>query len=287
MRAKHGQFTAAIALALLVWWKPLQNFAQIVFSREEYSYIILVMAVAAVLLWIGRWPHAPPEPGRSTAAMVIGLFAIVAGAWLSWQSSHQDQDSFLSLSILLLVIFVLAAFFLVYGHSAFTRMRFPFFLLFLAVPLPRGAVSWLVVVLQHGSAYAANILFQIFRVPVVRNGLVFSLSNLDVEVAEECSGIRSSTVLFVTTLVLAQVFLKSRRDRIIAVICSLPIAIAKNGIRIFTLSVLGEYVSTDWLEGSLHRKGGFVFFTIGMAMVLGVIWYLRRREHTLAGSSPR
>jgi exosortase/archaeosortase family protein len=84
--------------------------------------------------------------------------------------------------------------------------------------------------------------------------------------------------LFVTTLVLAQLYLRSTWNRVIAVLCSLPIAVAKNGIRIFTLSVLGEYVSTDWLEGSLHRKGGFIFFALGMAMVIVVIWCLRRRE---------
>jgi exosortase len=277
MKARHGQFVAAIVLGLLVWWKPLWSLLHLALSQEDYSYTVLVIAVSAALLLMERWPAAP-EPRQSLAAAILALSAVAAGAWLNWQINYHDRGNRLSLSILLLVIFMLAAFFQVYGGSVFARMRFPLFLLFLAVPLPQEAINWLVVLLQHGSADAAHVLFQLFRVPVSRNGLVFSFSNLDIEVAAECSGIRSSTVLFVTTLVLSQVFLKSRWDRAIAVICSLPIAIVKNGVRIFTLSVLGEYVSTDWLEGSLHRKGGFIFFALGMAIVCGVIWGLRRLE---------
>ena len=139
-------------------------------------------------------------------------------------------------------------------------------------------MSWLVTGLQRGSAEVAYALFRLFQVPVVRDALVFSFYNLEIEVTRECSGIRSSTILFVTTLVLANLLLKSNWSMTIAVICSLPVAVAKNGVRIFVLSLLGEYVSPGWLEGSLHQRGGVVFFAIGMAMVLLVIWLLRRAE---------
>jgi exosortase len=277
MKAKHGQFIAALGFAVLVWWKPLRNLIQLALSQDDYSYTVLVVAVSAVLLVIERWQPAP-KYHRSVVAMAVGLCAIAAGGWLNWQLTDQTPDLRLSLSLLLLVIFIVAAFFFIYGRSLFASKRFPLLLLFVAVPLPQGVVSSLVTVLQYGSADAAGSLFRIFQVPVARSGLFFSFSNLDVEVAKECSGIRSSTVLFVTTLVLAQLYLRSTWNRVIAVLCSLPIAVAKNGIRIFTLSVLGEYVSTDWLEGSLHRKGGFIFFALGMAMVIVVICCLRRRE---------
>jgi exosortase len=276
MKARHGQFLAALCVALLVWWKPLRNLVQLALSQEDYSYTLLVIAVSAALVLIERWPA--PESNRSVLAIGIGLCAITAGVWLNWHIDDHGPSARLSLSILCLAAFILAAFFSVYGRSLFVRKRFPLLLLFLAVPLPQGVVNSLVTALQYGSADAAGILFRILHVPVAREGLLFSFSNLDIEVAKECSGIRSSTVLFVTTLVLAQIYLKSPWNRIIAVICSLPIAIAKNGVRIFTLSVLGEYVSTNWLEGSLHRKGGFIFFALGMAMVIAVIWFLRRRE---------
>jgi len=291
MKAGHGQFLAAAALAILVWWKPLRTLVRLALNQDDYSYVLLVIAVSAALLLIERWKPGTP-PVRPLAAAVVGVCAIVAGAWLNWQIDYQGSDVRLSLSVLLFVVFLLAAFFYIYGHAVFAQMQFPLLLLFLAVPLPQGAINWLVAALQHGSADTAHLLFQVFRVPVTRDGLVFSFSHLDVEVAEECSGIRSSTVLFVTTLILARVFLKSGWDRVIAVVCSIPIAIAKNGVRIFTLSILGEYVSTEWLEGSLHRKGGFIFFVLGMATVTAVIWCLRWKEErkqlipSLARSSP-
>jgi len=278
MKAVHGQFLLAIAAAVLVWWKPLRALVRLALNQDDYSYVLLVIAVSAALLLLERWQPSAPSV-KTLAPAVIGIFALSVGIWLNRGVDPSGPGAHLSLSMLLLVVFLLSAFLYVYGRGVFKQMSFPLLLLFLAVPLPQSVINGLVAALQHGSADAAHLLFTIFRIPVARDGLVFSFSRLDVEGAEECSGIRSSTVLFVTTLVLARVFLKSGWDRAIAVACSIPIAIAKNGVRIFSLSLLGEYVSTDWLEGPLHRKGGFIFFALGMALMIGVIWCLRWREN--------
>jgi exosortase len=152
------------------------------------------------------------------------------------------------------VIVILALFVHIYGWESFSGVRFPLLFLLLAVPLPGQAMDWLVLALQHRSADAAYQLFRLFRIPVVREGLVFSFSRLQIEVAKECSGIRSTTILLVTALVLAHLILRSLWSRVLVAMSSLFIGVAKNGLRIFILSVLGEYVSTSWLDGPFITK---------------------------------
>jgi exosortase len=271
------RFVAALLLAIGAWGPPLRALLQLAIHNENYSYTLLVFAVSALLLGVERW--GPPADQRWPGLNILFVVAALGVAvWRNYRVPVSFEDLRLTASILLFVIFVLVLFAQIYGWESFSRMRFSLLFLLLAVPLPPKVILRLVAELQRGSADVAYALFRLFRVPVARYGLVFSLSNIDIEVAQQCSGIRSSTILFVTTLVLAQMFLKSGWSRAIAVISSLPIAVAKNGLRIFVLSLLGNYVSERWLQGSLHRHGGILFFTAGMASVLAIIWLLRREE---------
>ena len=91
---------------------------------------------------------------------------------------------------------------------------------------------------------------------MTRDGLIISIPGLDLEVASECSSIRSSTMLIVITLVLAHLFLQSRRRKVFLLAASLPLAVVKNAIRIFTIAELGTRVDPAYLDGKLHHTTG-------------------------------
>jgi exosortase/archaeosortase family protein len=63
--------------------------------------------------------------------------------------------------------------------------------------------------------------------------------------------------------------------------------LVKNGIRIVTLTLLATYVDPGFLVGSLHRKGGVVFFLIGLALLWPVYWWLRRGEQPSPSRVPQ
>jgi hypothetical protein len=89
-----------------------------------------------------------------------------------------------------------------FGTRMFRMFVFPLCFLLGLVPLPEFAVNHIESLLQQGSADAANRLFVIAGVPVTRDGLQLSIPGLTVEVATECSSIRSSLMLLVTSMVL-------------------------------------------------------------------------------------
>jgi hypothetical protein len=59
---------------------------------------------------------------------------------------------------------------------------------------------------------------------------------------------------------------------------AIPLSIAKNGVRIFTIAMLGTHVDPGFLHGTLHRKGGILFFLLALFAVLLLLWLLSRGE---------
>jgi len=136
----------------------------------------------------------------------------------------------------------------------------------------------IVTALQRGSAEVSYAFFRLVGVPVFRNGFLFSIPGLTIEVARECSGIRSSLSLLLTMLVAGHLFLKKGWNKFFLCLAVVPVTIFKNGVRIVSLTLLGVYVDRRILESELHRNGGVLFFALALALLGGVLWLLRRRE---------
>jgi len=79
-------------------------------------------------------------------------------------------------------------------------------------------------------------------------------------------------------MVLAQLLLRSPWRKALIIAVAIPLSVAKNGLRIFTLGMLATRVSPSFLTGRLHRQGGIIFFLIALAAILLLIWILRRGE---------
>jgi exosortase/archaeosortase family protein len=105
--------------------------------------------------------------------------------------------------------------------------------------------------------------------------MLIHIPGLTMEVAPECSSIRSSLMLLVTTMVFAHLLLRSRWKKLVVVAVAIPLSVAKNGLRIFALGVLATRVDRGFLTGRLHRQGGIIFFLIALAALLLLLWILR------------
>ena len=191
------------------------------------------------------------------AAVTLGFFGS-----RSREASSIAVDVRLSLSMLAVVTWWIGSFVCCFGLRISRMFVFPLCFLLWLVPFPGAVLNDVVGVLQHGSAFAARLLFEIARVPVTQDGVRRSIPGLTLEIAKECSSIRSSLILLVTTMVLAHLVLRSAWGKALVILAAIPLSIAKNGLRIFVLSLLGVYVHRGFLEGWLHHHGGIVFFLV-------------------------
>jgi len=114
--------------------------------------------------------------------------------------------------------------------------------------------------------------------PVFRQGLDFQLPGMRMAVAPECSGIHSSLVLFITSLLAGQLLLRSPWKRAALTLAVIPLAILRNGFRIFTIGQLCVHVSPDMINSYIHRRGGPIFFVLSLVPFFLLLYFLRKAE---------
>ena len=107
------------------------------------------------------------------------------------------------------------------------------------------------------------------------------MPNLVIEVAPECSGIRSGLGMFIVSLLAGHLFLKNWWRRVALVVIAVAIAIFKNAIRIDTLSLLTIHVDPGIIDGRLHHEGGVIFFAVGLLMLYPVLMMLVKSEEAV------
>jgi exosortase len=277
LKTRHSFFLAIAAVLLGVFWAPLWNLARFSLQRDDYSHSLLIPLISVFLIY---WRKTDVF-ARPTSTCYAGLIAILAGLALYGVArsgaamSSQEVGSSLSLSILGLVISCLGAFLFTYGWPVFRAALFPLGFLLFMVPLPSVLLGKVIYGLQEGSSEAVAILMRGVGVPFLRDGFVFRLPGVSIEVAKECSGIRSSIALLITTLLAAQFLLRSNWRKLALCLLVFPVALLKNGLRITTLSILAVYVNHDILFGWLHRSGGFVFYLLGLTVLWGALRLLQ------------
>ena len=253
--------------------------------NDQYTHILLILPVSLALIFLEspflKWPSlegisTPSIRAGSvflTIAALVAIFAVV-------RSSTLPLDVQLSIRMFALLLFWIGTCIVSLGSQAARTLLFPLCFLFWLVPFPSSLLNAVVTLLQQGSALTAHVLFSAVGVPVSQDGVVLNIPGLTVEVSQECSSIRSSSMLLVTTMVLAQVLLRSPWRKALVIAVAIPLSIAKNGLRIFTISMLGTHVDPGFLTGRLHHQGGVVFFMIALATIFLLIWLLRRGENS-------
>jgi len=131
---------------------------------------------------------------------------------------------------------------------------------------------------KYASAEVANILFHLSGTPILRAGRVFQLPNITIEVAQECSGIRSSWVLLMTSVLAANLFLKTSWRRIVLLAFIIPLGILRNGFRILVIGLLCVNVGPQMIHSPIHTRGGPIFFVLSLIPLLLLLWWLRKGE---------
>jgi exosortase/archaeosortase family protein len=103
------------------------------------------------------------------------------------------------------------------------------------------------------------------------------------EVAQECSGIRSSWVLFITSLLASNLFLRSTWRRVLLVAFVIPLGVVRNGFRIVVIAILCIEYGPQMIDSMIHHRGGPIFFALSLVPLFALLWWLRAREARFAG----
>ena len=273
---------ACFAIVLLAAFaRPLLALVNYAAGSELYSYILLVPFVSAYLLYLRR-DQLPKtlvtDVPLAVVSLAAGLCVLVLIYWLDFVRQRPSDNDRLALLTLSFLCFLAAGGFFFLGRGWMRAAAFPLAYLIFMVPMPDAMADALETASKYASAEVANLFFHLSGTPFLRAGLIFQLPNITIEVAQECSGIRSSWVLLMTSILAANLFLKTRWRRFALVAFVIPLAILRNGFRILVIGLLCVNVGPQMIHSVIHRRGGPLFFMLSLIPFFLVLWWLRKGD---------
>jgi exosortase len=276
--ARIAGFMLVCLLPFAVAWGSTRLLANLIFENETFSQIPLIPLVSAFLIFENRksvFSNLSFGWTTALALLVPGAILLTTSDMNLWHLTATNPQS---LFVFAVVCIWLGAFALFFGGSALRAAIFPLLFLLFMVPIPEPFLSKTIYLLQAGSAVFVEAFFALAGIPYHRQQFVFDLPGISIRIAEECSGIRSTLALLITTVLASYIFLKAPWRRLVLCLAVIPIALFKNGLRIATLSILAVYVNPEFLYGNLHQRGGIVFFMIALIPMALLLKFLQKNE---------
>jgi exosortase C (VPDSG-CTERM-specific) len=287
-RATEAKFAWATAGLAVLFACPLYDLVFFALHSELYSYILLVPAVSSYLAWqrrdavsSGKTPmRTMAWPLIAAALVLIGWYGFTRGAGRLW-----PRQDYLSVMILAWLLLVGAAGIWLFDFARLRAFASPLVFLIFMVPLPMMVEAGLEAFLQNGSALAARLFFSLTGMPYVYESLTFNLPGFNMHVAPECSGVHSSLVLFMTSVVAGQMFLRSPRKQLVFMAAVIPLGLLRNGFRAFVIGELCVHIGPEMSDSWIHHRGGPVFFLLSLVPLLLFLRFLIRSERRAEAAS--
>ena len=271
-------FAVLLAASFLGPFRGLVRFA---LDEDLFSYVLLVPFISLYLAWVrreglARAPAGARWPAVITAAAGLGL---LAAAWRGGEALA--PATLLAAQMLSFCCLLWSGGFALLGSRTMRALAFPALFLVFMAPIPPSIVGMLETGLQHASADLSYRLIVLAGIPVFRSGVDFHMPGIAFSIAQECSGIRSTLVLFMCSLVAGHLFLRTAWRRWVFALLVIPLGIARNAVRILTLAWLCVRVDPSYIHSPLHRSGGPLFFALSLipfGLVLLWFWHAERKS---------
>jgi exosortase C (VPDSG-CTERM-specific) len=274
------RWLVAFLIAAVAFYRPTRELVRFAAHSELYSHLFLIPAICLYLVWTNRETSIVVKP--SFAGSLLGYLPALALVTLYFMTASQPvwavKTNYLSLMTLALVLMCIGNLFLLLGTQFVRASLFPTLFLFLLAPFPQPVLEGIETFFQHSSAWVAGIFFDLTGTNVLHEGLFFQLPGITLQVAQECSGIHSSLVLMLTSLIAGYFFFKSYRYRVLLALFVIPLGIVRNAFRIWVIGELCAHVSPDMIHSYIHHHGGPIFFVLSLVPFFILLHYLRKLD---------
>lgn len=278
LRNRLRSFGLASVVLVAGFATTLWDLARYCLSEELFSYILIVPLITGILTarnWRALDHRFSPAP-RAAAGLAVVAVVFLVISFL--KSSPLDPANIGSLGFrtLAFVAAWIAIALWTLGGRIVSGLAFPVAFLIFMTPLPPNVVIALERGLQHASAEVSSWLFPLVDIPFFRSGFSFQLPTITIQVAPECSGIRSTLVLFITSLIAGYLFLDRSWQRASLAALVIPLGIMRNAVRIVTIGWLCTNHGPEMIHSPIHHSGGPVFFAISLLPLFAMALLFRR-----------
>lgn len=241
---------------------------------EQNAHGPIVLAVGLCFLYFkaralareGFISRARPTPRLGAAVLFAGVATYILGR----------SQSVYMLEVGSAVLVLMALVLLFFGIRVLQRLWFGFFFLLFMIPLPGSIVDSITQPMKIAVSYAAEHLLYSLGYPVARSGVVLSLGQYQLLVADACAGLNSLFTLEALGLLYLNVMRheSALRNALLAVLI-VPISMSSNIIRVLILALVTFHFGDEAGQGFIHSFSGIVLFVTALLLTIGLDSVLR------------
>lgn len=247
------------ALYLPVYWWA----GETIWQSDDHAHGAIVLVVLLWLFWQLRGPLAelPEQPARGagTALFGAGLLMYLLGRMLEF-----------SIFVFGSQILVLAGgLLLLKGQAALRLAWFPVFYAIFMIPLPGVLVDAVTGPLKQWISSLVELILYPLGYPIARNGVVITIGQYQMLVADACSGLHSMFSL--TALGTLFMYITARKGRLhnaLMLASILPIAFVANVVRVIILVLVTYHFGDEAGQGFLHGAAGMVLMLVALVIIM-------------------
>jgi exosortase B len=242
-----------------------------IWQTDEMGHGPIILAVVLWLFWGVRHEviNAPvrPQPWWGWPLFALGLASYLFGRVFNISSVEFASHVFIVAGLLLLLR----------GAGALRVAWFPVLYLIFLAPLPGTFVDAITAPLKNWISVIVVDLLYYAGYPIARSGVMITIGQYQLLVADACSGLHSMfSLAALGTLFMYIMARKSVAHNAIMLAAILPIAFAANIVRVTVLVLVTYHLGDEVGQGFLHGAAGMVlmmaalilFFTLDAALLL-------------------
>lgn len=210
--------------------------------------------------------HIEPAPAAGAAVFGLGLLLYILG---------RSQTVYV-FEVGALIVLLVGAVLMFFGKAVCKRLWFAFFFLCFMIPLPGSLVDALTQPMKIIVSIATEHILYWFGYPVARNGVVLTVGQYQLLVADACAGLNSLFTLEALGLLYMNIMRheSAARNALLATLI-VPISMTSNIIRVIILSLVTYYFGDEAGQGFVHGFSGIVLFLTALMLIIGVDSLLR------------
>lgn len=272
-----------LVVGILAMYVPtFVDVARVYWANERGSAGPMILAISAWLVWRVRErlldaPALGALPRTGTVLLVLGLVMYAVG---------RSQD-FPQLEVGSLVPVLTGLVVGLRGVAGLRAAWFPLLFLAFVVPLPGSLLDAILVPLKQQVSAAAEWIMYGLGFPVARNGVVLTIGQYQLLIADACSGLNSMISLTGVGLVYVHTAAHSSRLHNLALLSMvLPIAFVANMVRVCMLM----WVTFEFGDGAgqrFHDWAGYLEIVLAFGLFFGLDALLGAGSRLLRGLARR
>jgi len=272
---------AAVGLALLLV-PTYVRLHETLWNQEAYEHGLIVTAVFWWLIWRQRELLLQATgDGRPLAGLVLTVFGLL----LYFVGRSQNLPVFEVAGHIPLLAGVVMT---LYGARTLAKLWFALLFLAFMVPLPGFITIAITGELKQQVSWMAEVALYHAGYPIARDGVVISVGQYRMLVADACAGLNSIYSLSAMGLLFMYLVRRpSLAHNAILLASILPIAIVANLVRVLILILLTFHFGDEAGQGFLHGASGIFLFVVALLLLIALDAFLNRfvfRDRSRKGS---